>query len=68
MNAARSHRAHMDINSYAYVGGNPVSNTDPLGLWSVTFEGYNGVGGGITIGRDPNTGQPFMNMRAGRLD
>lgn len=53
------------INTYAYVGGNPVSRIDPYGLWSVTFEGYVGVGGGVTIGRDPNTGQPFITLRAG---
>jgi RHS repeat-associated protein len=53
------------INTYGYVGGNPISRVDPYGLWSVTFEGYAGVGGGVTIGRDPNTGQPFMSLRAG---
>lgn len=42
-----------------------MSRVDPLGLWSVTFEGYAGVGGGMTVGRDPTTGKPFMTLRAG---
>jgi hypothetical protein len=47
------------------VGGNPVSRIDPMGLWSITIDGYAGVGGGTTFGRDSNTGQGFMNLRAG---
>ncbi|MBK6865532.1 MAG: hypothetical protein IPG91_19475 [Ideonella sp.] len=53
------------INTYAYVGGNPLSRTDSYGLWSITIDGYAGVGGEMTFGRDPNTGQGFMNLRAG---
>jgi hypothetical protein len=46
-------------------GGNPLSYVDPAGLWSITIDGYVGVGGGMTFGRDPNTGQGFMNLQAG---
>ena len=48
---------------YAYVGGNPISRIDPLGLWSVTFGGYAGVGGEITFGNDDGNG--FMTFRGG---
>lgn len=31
------------------MGGNPLSNIDPLGLWSLSLELYAGVGGGINV-------------------
>ncbi len=34
---------------YNYVENNPVNRIDPWGLWSVSIEGYLGVGGGIDI-------------------
>ena len=37
---------------YAYVGNNPLSDVDPLGLWAFTLQGYGlyGVlGGGIVV-------------------
>ncbi|MEN5062294.1 RHS repeat-associated core domain-containing protein [Luteimonas sp. TWI1416] len=45
------------LNTYSYVGGNPVNVVDPLGLWSVTLSGYFptgvlgpvGPGGGVMI-------------------
>lgn len=43
----RLDRAGMNI--YSYVGGNPVSGIDPLGLWSLTLQGYAGLGGGFVI-------------------
>jgi hypothetical protein len=51
------------FNIYGYVGGNPLSSIDPLGLWSVTFGGYWGVGGQVTFGNDGGNG--FMTGRFG---
>lgn len=45
-----------DANHYRYVQNNPVNFVDPIGLWSVGLEGYAGVGGGLSIGRDPDCG------------
>jgi RHS repeat-associated protein len=35
------------LNVYEYARSNPLSYTDPLGLWSIGFELYGGIGGGI---------------------
>lgn len=48
---------------YAYVGGNPVSLRDPLGLWSITAAVYIGPGVEITIGSD--AGRAFLTGRVG---
>lgn len=45
--------------TYTYAQGNPVSNIDPSGLWSVSIEAYEGVGGGILFGYDETTKQWF---------
>ncbi|HET6549463.1 MAG TPA: RHS repeat-associated core domain-containing protein [Solirubrobacter sp.] len=37
------------VNLYGYVGGDPVSHHDPLGLWCVGGSYYEGVGGGATV-------------------
>jgi RHS repeat-associated protein len=51
------------INPYAYVGDNPVSLRDPLGLWSITAAIYIGPGVEITIGSDD--GRAFLTGRVG---
>jgi RHS repeat-associated protein len=53
------------LNTYAYVNGNPISRTDPFGLWSISIEGYAPWGGGIIFGRDPNSGGGFLTVRGG---
>ncbi|MDR3390939.1 MAG: RHS repeat-associated core domain-containing protein [Sulfuriferula sp.] len=52
-----------DVDFYTYVGGNPLTRIDPLGLWSVTFGGYIGPGFEITFGNDGGNG--FMTGRIG---
>lgn len=42
------------INTYAYVAGNPVTYSDPLGLWSISANLYWHAGGGVSFGQDPN--------------
>ncbi len=53
-----------DTNLYAYVGGNPMSYYDPLGLWSVGAGGYLGLGGGITFGQNPDN-KWFVDIQLG---
>lgn len=49
---------------YAYVGGNPISNVDPLGLYSWEIGGYAGVGFTVTVGQNPN-GSGFASLKVG---
>ncbi|WP_157496549.1 RHS repeat-associated core domain-containing protein [Hahella ganghwensis] len=51
-------------NLYGYSSQGPISNIDPLGLWSVSVDMYYYFGGGLTFGQDPN-GKGFWTLRFG---
>ena len=58
----------LETNTFGYAASAPLSNSDSLGLWSVTFGAYAGVGapgpgGQITFGKD--NGHGFMSIRLG---
>jgi len=48
---------------YAYADGNPISEIDPLGLWSINLNVYVGVGTEITFGSV--NGRAFLTTRLG---
>ena len=52
------------MNTYGYVGGNPLEWIDPLGLWSISIDFYYGWGGAIVFGKNPD-GSVFISPRGG---
>ena len=59
----KSIASHEVVTVYAYADGNPISYTDPLGLWSVDLGGYVGAGGEVIFGSD--NGHGFLTVRLG---
>lgn len=53
------------LNTYVYTENNPINRIDPNGLWSLSFDLYFGVGGGVTIGWDSDNEQMFGGGRLG---
>ena len=53
-----------NLGLYTYAWNRPTKIIDPLGLWSLSFDVYEIIGGGLTIGGGKD--QPFfMSFRAG---
>jgi RHS repeat-associated protein len=52
------------VNLYVYVGNDPVNWIDTRGLWSLGGGAYYGVGGGFTIGQNPD-GSWFFSIDVG---
>ena len=51
-------------NLYGYVLSDPINRLDVWGLFSVSFDAYAGVGGGVTVGRGQDGGW-FVSGRLG---
>lgn len=51
-------------NAYNYTGNNPVNYVDPLGLWSLSANIYDVLGGSLTIGQNPS-GSWFFTLGGG---
>ena len=56
-----------DSNLFQYALSDPTSRLDLNGLWSLSFDYYAGLGGGLTIGRHERTGSWFISGRLGKL-
>ena len=52
------------MNMYEYVFNNPAIYLDPFGLWSFSAEGYAVIGGGFTVGTNPD-GSVYIGGRIG---
>ena len=62
--AGKDGATRSEMNLYSYTGSNPAKYIDPWGLWSLSFGGYAGWGGGIVVGVNPDGGL-FISFRGG---
>ena len=53
------------VNTYAYVGGDPINLSDPQGLWAASFGAAFGPGFQFTFGKDGKTGRGFIDFKIG---
>jgi RHS repeat-associated protein len=53
------------LNTFGYVGGNPIGYADPNGLWAISFGAAYVPGFQMAFGRDYQTGRGFMDFKLG---